>query len=158
MGTMIGGRLSDALLLRSRRLRGGAALLEDRLTANIWPCGFLFIPLGVLMFGWFAEYSISLWGCIVGFGIQCFGMSQVFSAGSAYLVDATPGRGASITAGSNLLRMCIACLLSAIANPIVTAVGPGWVCTLFAALSVFAMGLMILLKTHGPQIRQFSGY
>jgi hypothetical protein len=54
--------------------------------------------------------------------------------------------------------MKIAFLLSAIANLIVTAVGSGWMCTLFAALSVFAMGLMILLKTHGPQIRQFSEY
>lgn len=158
MGTMVGGRLSDALLLRSRRLRGGASLLEDRLTANIWPCGFLFIPLGVLMFGWFAEYSISVWGCIVGFGIQCFGMSQVFSAGSAYLVDATPGRGASITAGANFCRMFVACILSLVANPMVQTLGPGYVGVLFAALMYVAMLLALVLKFKGEALRKYSGF
>jgi hypothetical protein len=54
--------------------------------------------------------------------------------------------------------MCLAYLLSAIANPMATAAGPGWVCIFFAALGVFAMCLMMLLKTHGPPIRQFSGF
>jgi hypothetical protein len=158
MGTMIGGKLSDALLMRSRRLRGGAALLEDRLTANLWPAGFFFVPLGVLLFGWMGEYSISLWGCIVGFGIQCFGMSQVFSAGSAYLVDATPGRGASITAGANFLRMLMACILTLVANPMLNALGPGYVGVLFAALMVFAMGGVILVKFKGEALRKISGF
>jgi MFS family permease len=158
MGTLIGGKLSDALLIRSRRLRGGAAVLEDRLTANLWPAGFFFVPLGVLMFGWMGEYGVSLWGCIVGFGIQCFGMSQVFSAGSAYLVDATPGRGASITAGANFLRMLLACILSLVATPMLNALGPGYVGVLFAALMVLAMCLAVLLKLKGEAIRKISGF
>ncbi|GAB5587001.1 hypothetical protein Unana1_01901 [Umbelopsis nana] len=157
-GTLIGGKLSDALLLRSRRLRGGDHLLEDRLTANIWPCGFIFIPLGVLLFGWFAEYGISLWGCIVGFGIQCFGMSQVFSAGSAYLVDASPGRGASITAGANFCRMLVACILSLVANPMVQNLGPGYVGVLFAALMWVAMLLILIVKFKGEALRKYSGF
>lgn len=158
MGTLIGGKLSDYLLLRSRRLRGGAHLLEDRLTANLWPAGFIFVPLGVLLFGWMAEYSISLWGCIVGFGIQCFGMSQVFSAGSAYLVDATPGRGASVTAGANFLRMLVACILSLVANPMVESLGPGYVGVLFAALMWLAMCLGLILKFKGEALRKYSGF
>ncbi|KAG2177313.1 hypothetical protein INT43_007970 [Umbelopsis isabellina] len=158
MGTLIGGRLSDYLLLRSRRLRGGAHLLEDRLTANLWPAGFIFVPLGVLLFGWMAEYGISLWGCIVGFGIQCFGMSQVFSAGSAYLVDATPGRGASVTAGANFLRMLVACILSLVANPMVEKLGPGYVGVLFAALMWLAMSLGLILKFKGEALRKYSGF
>ncbi|KAG2184231.1 hypothetical protein INT44_009246 [Umbelopsis vinacea] len=158
LGTLIGGKLSDALLIRSRRLRGGAALLEDRLTANLWPAGFLFVPAGVLMFGWIGEYGVSVWGCIVGFGIQCFGMSQVFSAGSAYLVDATPGRGASITAGANFLRMLLACVLSLVATPMLNTLGPGYVGVLFAALMVLAMCLAVLLKLKGEAIRKISGF
>ncbi|RCH83713.1 hypothetical protein CU098_007768, partial [Rhizopus stolonifer] len=37
LGSILGGMLSDRLLLRSRRLRGGASVVEDRLTANLWP-------------------------------------------------------------------------------------------------------------------------
>lgn len=61
-GAFVGGRLSDRLLLRSRRLRGGKAKAEDRLTINMWFAGVICNPLGLLIFGWVVEYKLSFWG------------------------------------------------------------------------------------------------
>lgn len=158
-GALVGGRLSDRLLLRSRRLRGGGkAKAEDRLTANIWIAGFIFNPLGLLIFGWVVQYKLSYWGAIVGFGVQCFGNVQVMTTVTAYLVDSMPGRGAAATAAANFVRFGSACVLTLISTPMVGKLGAGWTATLFACLSCVGMFILILLKIKGEDIRKFSGY
>lgn len=39
------------------------------------------------------------------FGVQCFAMVQIFNPVMSYLVDAVTGRGASVTAAANFVRM-----------------------------------------------------
>lgn len=150
--------LSDRLLLRSRRLRGGRAVVEDRLTANLWPACFFFIPFGILLFGWSIEKGLTVWAPIVAFGIQTFGMNQAMTATSAYLVDAMPGEGASATAAANLVRMILACALTLAANPMVAAIGPGYTCVFLAALSVVACAFLVVLKLKGERLRAWSGF
>ncbi|CAO0795331.1 unnamed protein product [Mucor circinelloides] len=157
-GAFVGGRLSDRLLLRSRRLRGGTSKAEDRLTANIWVAGFIFSPLGNLIFGWAVERKLSLWGAIVGFGVQCFGNVQVMTTVTAYIVDCMPGRGASATAAANFIRFGFACILSLIATPMIANLGSGWTSTLFACLSWVGMLIALILKIWGESIRGWSGY
>lgn len=36
LGSLVSGRLSDYLLLRSKNQRGGVSKAEDRLTLNAW--------------------------------------------------------------------------------------------------------------------------
>ncbi|KAI8641512.1 major facilitator superfamily domain-containing protein [Parasitella parasitica] len=156
-GSLLGGMTSDKLLLRSRRLRGGRAVCEDRLTANLW-FAFFFIILGVLLFGWGIEGNLSFWCGIIAFGIQTFGMNQVMTATSAYIVDANPGAGASATASANLVRMVMACVLTLIANPLVASIGPGYTCVFLAGLSVLGLCLLIILKLWGENMRIRAGF
>lgn len=150
--------LSDRLLLRSRKLRGGRAVVEDRLTANLWPCCFIFIPFGILLFGWSIEYHLTVWAPIVAFGIQTFGMNQIMTSTSAYLVDAMPSQGASATAAANLVRMVLACALTLAANPMVASIGAGYTCVFLAALSAIACVLLVILKWKGEKLRAWSGF
>ncbi|GAN10838.1 MFS general substrate transporter [Mucor ambiguus] len=142
LGSILGGALSDRLLLRSRRLRGGQAVCEDRLTANVWPAC-LFIPFGLLLFGWSIEGGLTFWAPIVAFGIQSFGMNQIMTATSAYIVDATPGSGASATASANL---------------VLATIGAGWTCVFLTGLSVVLFILLIILKIYGQRLRSWSGF
>jgi len=158
IGAFVGGRISDFFLNRSKDKRGGNAVPEDRLVPSLWPSGFILMPLSILMFGWPIALGWSIWWSIIFFGVLCFAMVQCFSCCAAYLVDTVVGRGASVMSASNLVRMILSCVLSAIANPMMAAVGPGYVCLLFAALNFFWMFLLVLLKTHGRQIRKWSGY
>ncbi|KAI8069464.1 major facilitator superfamily domain-containing protein [Gongronella butleri] len=158
IGSYVSGKISDRLLKRARERRGGAALAEDRITLNAWPGGFILIPIGLLLFGWPIQYLLTVWISIIGFAIVCFGMSQVYSAGSAYLVDCIPGRGASVTAACNLFRMTMACILSLIGQPVVAAIGTGFFMTILAVLNIFGMVLFVLVKWKGQLMRQWAGY
>ncbi|KAI7859172.1 major facilitator superfamily domain-containing protein [Circinella umbellata] len=157
-GAVLNGKLSDRLLLRAREKRGGRHKVEDRLAVNLWPCCFFFMPFGLLLFGWGIESGMSFWTGIVGFGIQCFGMNQVMTATSAYLLDAVPGQGASATAAGNLVRMVMACVLTLVANPMVEAVGPGYLSVFLAALSWLSGGLLIINKVYGQRMRRYFGF
>ena len=69
---MITNLLSDRLLLRARAKRGGRHKIEDRLTVNLWPCGLILMPFGVLLFGWGIGSGMTYWTGIIGFGIQVY--------------------------------------------------------------------------------------
>lgn len=157
-GAVVNGFLSDRLLLRARAKRGGRHKVEDRLGLNLWPAGLIFMPFGLLLFGWGIESGLTYWTAIVGFGIQNFGMNQIMTSTSAYLVDAVPGEGASATAAANLVRMVIACVLTLVANPMVQALGPGWTTVLLAALAWFSMFVLLMLKIFGARLRKHSGF
>ncbi|KAI9251829.1 major facilitator superfamily domain-containing protein [Phascolomyces articulosus] len=158
LGSIVSGWLSDHLLKQARQKRGGAAMTEDRLTMNAWPGGYILVPLGVLIFGWSVYTYLTVWASIIGFSIVCFGMSQVYTAGSAYLVDAIPGRGASVTGASNLMRMSMACILSLIAQPTVDAIGPGYLSVVLAGVNIFGISLFLLVKFKGQSMREHAGY
>ncbi|KAI8330602.1 major facilitator superfamily domain-containing protein [Chlamydoabsidia padenii] len=157
IGSIVGGQLSDRLLIRARKQRG-RAMVEDRLTLNIWPAILIFMPFGLLLLGWMVEFNRSVWAGIIGFGCVTFGMTQVMASTSAYLVDATPGIGASVTAAANLVRMVIACALTLAANPMVAAIGSGYTTVLLAALAWIAAILLLILKVYGERLRHASGF
>ncbi|KAI7902729.1 major facilitator superfamily domain-containing protein [Cokeromyces recurvatus] len=158
IGSIVNSMLSDRLLLRARRLRGGQKKCEDRLSENLWPAGLICIPLGILLFGWCVSRNLSVWGAIIGFGIQTFGMNQIMTATSAYLVDAMPSNGASATAAANFVRMLMACVLTLVVNPLVGAIGPGYTCVLLAALAYVGNICLVILKWKGEALRRWSGF
>ncbi|KAL0146377.1 major facilitator superfamily domain-containing protein [Mucor lusitanicus] len=158
LGSIVSGRLSDYLLIRSSKQRGGISKAEDRLTLNAWPGGFILIPLGVLLFGWSIMAGFSVWPAIIGFSILCFGMSQVYTAGSAYLVDSIPGKGASVTAACNFFRMTMAAILSFVSPIMGSALSIGYVCILLASLNILGMSLLVFIKLKGIHMRRQAGF
>ena len=157
-GAVVNTLLSDRLLMRARAKRGGRAKVEDRLTVTLWPCGFILMPFGLLLFGWGVETRMSYWTGIIGFGIHNFGMNQMMTGLSAYLVDSAPGVGASLTAAANLVRMVMACVLTLAANPMVAKVGAGYTCVFLVALVYASMIALVALKVFGARLRRRSGF
>ncbi|KAF9290321.1 hypothetical protein BGZ74_000537 [Mortierella antarctica] len=153
VGAVIGGRLSDISLMKAKAKNGGELVLEDRLSLNMWIAGFFTVPLGSLLFGWGAEKHLHIAAAIAGFGIYNFGMSQVLSAGAAYLVNAIPGQGSSATAAANFLRMILACVISLLAQIIVDHIGHGYYGVFLAAVNIICMGLFYLVKINGAKMR-----
>ncbi|KAF9428514.1 hypothetical protein BGZ94_002095 [Podila epigama] len=153
VGAVIGGRLSDMSLMRAKAKNGGELVLEDRLSLNMWIAGFFTVPLGSLVFGWGAEKHLHIAAAIAGFGIYNFGMSQVLSAGAAYIVNAIPGQGSSATAAVNFLRMVLACVISLTAQMIVDKIGYGFYGVFLAALNIICMALFYIVKVKGASLR-----
>ncbi|KAF9945200.1 hypothetical protein BGZ70_003981 [Mortierella alpina] len=153
IGALIGGKLSDISLMRGKQRNGGEALLEDRLSPSMWFAGLIIVPFGALLFAWGAEKHMSIVAPIAGFTIYNFGMAQVMSAGSAYVVNAIPGQGSSATAAANFLRMVFACIFSLTAQIIVDAVGYGAYGVIMAVINVICTALFYLVKVKGAKMR-----
>ncbi|KAG0223735.1 hypothetical protein BGW41_005383 [Actinomortierella wolfii] len=153
VGAVLGGKLSDMALARGKNKRGGELVLEDRLSPNIWLAAFILVPFGSLLYGWSAEKNMSIAAPIAGFGIYNFGMSQVLSAGSAYLVNAIPGQGSTATAAANFLRMVMACVFSLVVKAVVDKTGYGWYGVILAGLNIVCMALFALVKFKGAAWR-----
>ncbi|KAI9279663.1 major facilitator superfamily domain-containing protein [Sporodiniella umbellata] len=154
MGAIVSGNTSDRLMLLSRKKRGGKIVTEDRLTLTVWPGIALFLPFGLLLFGWTIVYNKSVWAPIVGFGCLNFGMNLVMASTSAYLVDSFPGKGASVTAASSFVRMTLACVLTLASNPMVIAIGAGWTTLFLSVLCIVGTLLLLLLKVKGHAMRE----
>ncbi|KAI8148394.1 major facilitator superfamily domain-containing protein [Fennellomyces sp. T-0311] len=157
LAAVLNSKISDRLLLRARAKRGGRHKVEDRLTINLWPAILVFLPLGLLLFGWSVEKRMSYWVGIVSFGILAFGMNQVMTSTSAYLLDAAPGQGASATAAGNLVRMVMACALTLGSTPMMEKVGPGYLTVFLAALCWLGAGFLFINKVYGHPIRRHFG-
>ncbi|KAI9261098.1 major facilitator superfamily domain-containing protein [Sporodiniella umbellata] len=158
LGSFLSGRLSDYFLARSMNKRNGITKAEDRITLNAWPGGFVFVPLGCLLFGWSIMANFSVWVAIVGFSILCFGMSQVFTILSAYVVDAVPGKGASVTAACVFFRMSIAAILSFISPIIGARLSVGYLTVLLGGFNVLGMSLLVYTKFKGIHTRRRAGF
>ncbi|KAI9495757.1 major facilitator superfamily domain-containing protein [Zychaea mexicana] len=98
------------------------------------------------------------WIPIVAFGIQTFGMNQVMTGVSAYLLDAVPGRGASAVAAGNVIYNVFACLFAVAGTPMVDSIGPGYLSVFVAGLSWLAACGLIILKIYGQRMRRRSGF
>ncbi|KAI9270781.1 major facilitator superfamily domain-containing protein [Phascolomyces articulosus] len=178
LGAVTNGYLSDKLLLHARKKREGVHNIEDRITLNLWPCCLLLMPLGLLLFGWSVEYNMPYWVGILGFGIQTFATSQMYSASTAYLIDTLPGQGASVSAAGNFVYMTFACSLeyytqhtyiciriqkkdintlyssALVSIPILENVGSGYLSVIIACLGWIAAGMLLINKVYGQHIRQ----
>lgn len=82
----------------------------------------------------------------------------VYTAGSAYLVDSIPGKGASVTAACNFFRMTMAAILSFVSPIMGSALSIGYVCILLASLNILGMSLLVFIKLKGIHMRRQAGF
>ena len=84
IGSLSGGRISDAVVKRWIVRRGGARLPEDRLRATL-PMIFGILPLGTLLYGWSVDHKIGGLGLPISAAfIQGFGLMASFSGLNTY--------------------------------------------------------------------------
>ncbi|KAL1916185.1 uncharacterized protein VTP21DRAFT_5802 [Calcarisporiella thermophila] len=151
IGSTVSGRLADFAHQRSAKPQP-----EDRIWWHTWIGGAVIAPFGTLLFGWSVYAQMHLAVPIVAFTIANFGLAQVFSTASTYLVDIAKGKGSSITSASNMLRMVMAAILSVISDPIVSSINEGYFSLILCLLNYIGIGLLLYVKTRGEKIRQIK--
>ncbi|ORX80186.1 MFS general substrate transporter [Basidiobolus meristosporus CBS 931.73] len=157
LGSCVGGVLSDYFMRQASKRRGGTNIPEDRLAPHMWLSGYLIVPGGALIFGWTVYYGVYIVAPIIGFGILCFGLMQISTSATTYLVDAVPGRGASASAAANFVRMTIAAILSITAEPLIQRIGVRYLSVLLAVLNLAIITAMLWVKFKGEKLRKKSG-
>ncbi|KAH7306076.1 caffeine resistance protein [Rhexocercosporidium sp. MPI-PUGE-AT-0058] len=151
-GSQVAGPLMDLLYRRRKARRGGDPEPETRLPLMI--LGVIFVPLGLIMYGWTAEYRVH-WVVVdvaiilVMFGGQAGGMPL-----SAYVIDAYPGHTSSAMAAQQFVRSLTAFLFPLFAPKMYTSMGYGWGNTMLGlvALPLWVLPPLFLWK-YGKGLR-----
>ncbi|KAF9265953.1 MFS general substrate transporter [Marasmius fiardii PR-910] len=157
VGAPFAGWLSDQVLKKMLRKRGGVWCPEDRLRPTIMGAA-VFVPLSVLGVGLITHYVSGPVGLILNmicFFFNGFGVDMVLSPCSAYIVDIMHSRSAESVAANNGLRSLLMAIgVSAIA-PSINHVGILWTNIISALIAWAGFGLLWTVIQYGERMRNW---
>lgn len=120
--------------------------------------GSIFVPIGLLFFGW-TNFSRIHWVIpIVGSGVFHFGTMLIFSGLFLYLVDGYRLYAASAMAANTFVRCLLAAVFPLFGVPLFTKFGYHWAPTLLAIISTIMLPIPFVFFFFGQQIRRRNRY
>ncbi|EOA85518.1 uncharacterized protein SETTUDRAFT_155053 [Exserohilum turcica Et28A] len=161
VASQTGGRWIDYLMARGaqRASRYDAEgkliyLPEDRMQENMWIAASLY-PGAMIWYGWVTEYGVHwIVSCIANFFFG-IGAMLVFGAVTTMLTEFTPKRASAGVALNNCVRQVLATIATVVVQPLINAIGTGWMCTMIALFCwVTGNAAIYMLKRNGPQWRE----
>lgn len=162
LSSVLGGRWNDSIMRRVAIKRQSTTnngtdqrdipldyRPEDRMGINAWVAGFMF-PAALLVYGWVIQNGI-IWPvpmlATFAFGV---GSMLVFSVSTTMLTEFVPSRSASAVAVNNFFRNICSCVGGAIAEPLMVAIGDGWLFTVLAVLGFLSCSVVWIMQKFGP--------
>lgn len=118
--------------------------------------GGFFLPIGLLVYGWSADYQTHYMVPLVGTGVIGFGLLMTFMPASTYLVDVFTIHAASAMAASTVLRSLMAALVPLSSQKMYAVMGLGWGNTFLAFISLALVPIPFLFIRYGEKIRSRS--
>ncbi|KAK4104301.1 MFS general substrate transporter [Parathielavia hyrcaniae] len=161
LASLVGGRWIDHIMAREAKRAGRldplgrlVYLPEDRMRENMWLAAAMY-PGALVWFGWTAGAGVHFLVPSVAnfwFGV---GSMLVFGVTTTVLTELMPRRSSSGVAVNNFVRNIFSCVGSVIAQPLIEAVGVGWLCTMVGLFAlVTGMAAVWALQRYGPAWRE----
>lgn len=160
VASMLGGRWIDRIMAREARRAARydadgrlVYLPEDRMRENMWLAGTLY-PGALIWYGWTAEKGVH-W-VVPSIANFAFGVGSmlVFGAVTTMLTEFMPQRSSSGVAINNFVRNIFSCVGGVVAQPLISTMGNGWLCTMIGLFAWVTGNLAIwALRRKGPQWR-----
>ncbi|KAJ3566595.1 hypothetical protein NP233_g6898 [Leucocoprinus birnbaumii] len=157
IGAPISGRLSDSIVIRRRKARGGVWYPEDRLRATLIGAAFL-VPLSMVFTGIFNEYVEGPVGLALVFFclfINGFGLELVLGPSAAYIVDVLHSRSSEGIAANNGTRSVFLAVAVAGIMPMVEKYGVLVTNVAAALLAWIGFGFLWLTIQYGEPMRKY---
>jgi len=107
-----------------------------------------------LAFGWTMENHVHVSVPIICTFFMGWASTSTISTISTFMVDNFPKKGASATAAVNFVRCLMGAGGTASVLPTVNKIGVGWTFTLWSAIMLAALGLIVLQMAKGRKWRQ----
>lgn len=151
IASLFGGRWVDSIMAREAKKAGRyddkgqlIYLPEDRLRENAWIAASMY-PLSLIWFGWCADFGEFWLVCMVPnffFGVASM---LVFGAVTTMLTEFMPNRSSSGVALNNFVRNIFSCIGVVVTQPLLQAMGVGWLCTMVALFALISGNLCIFM-------------
>lgn len=158
--SLIGGRWTDKIMAREakraeRRDEKGKLMYrpEDRMRENAWIAAFLY-PAALIWYGWTAERGVFWLVPLIANFFFGLGSMLIFSMATTMLTEFMPKKASNGVALNNFVRNIFSCVGAIIAQPLIDAIGNGW---LFTGLGIIAMAsgaVVWAMRRFGPRWRE----
>lgn len=142
LASIYGGRWIDSIMLREARKAGryddhGRLIIRplDRMKENAWIAAVLW-PAALIVYGWTAERGIHWIVPMISNFFFGVGSMLTFALVNTMLTEFMPRRAASGIALNNFVRNMCSFVGAVVAEPILTAIGNGWLMTILGLWSV----------------------
>lgn len=160
LSSLLGGRWVDSIMHREARKAGrydekGRLKFrpEDRMKENAWIAAFLF-PAALIAYGWCADFTVHVAGPMVANFFFGVGSMLIFAMITTMLTEFMPRKASHGIALNNFVRNIFSCVGGAVAEPIINAIGNGWLFTIIGIVSVVGGVLTIwAMKRFGDHWR-----
>lgn len=143
IGSVVGGKLSDAKLRQYQLTHDGEIRPAERIK-TVW-YGVGFVPAGLIIYGWLVEKQVFWFAPLIGAFLFGLGLMLVTSTVMPFLVDIKPGAGASVVADLNLVRNILAAIGTVVSPIAATNIGFGWWMTILAILCSLSISFMVIV-------------
>ncbi len=161
LASTFGGRWIDYIMAREARRAerydqdGKLVYLpEDRVRENMWLAAMLY-PGAMVWFGWTAGKGVHFMVPSVANFFFGLGSMLVFGVTTTMLTEFMPRRSSSGVAVNNFVRNIFSCVGSVVAQPLIDAMGVGWLCTMVGLFAlVTGTGAIWALRRYGAQWRE----
>jgi multidrug resistance protein len=160
LASLFGGKWNDNIMAREARRANrydaqGKLVYrpEDRMRENAWIAAFLW-PAALLWYGWTADKHV-FWAVPLAanffYGV---GSMIIFAMATTMLTEFMPRRASNGVALNNFVRNTCACIGGVVAQPLITAVGNGWLFTALGVLGAASSVVIWAMRRFGPRWRR----
>lgn len=148
-GCILFGMVSDRIVVK---LADGREMKPEYRLPFVIPAT-LFIPTGLLWYGWSAEKHAQYMVPIIGTSFIGLGNMASQMPVQTYLIDAYPEHASSATAACTVLRSLVGTFLPIAGPPMYSALGYGWGNTTLALIAFLLAPISWVFYRYGETIR-----
>ena len=160
LASIFGGRWTDFIMAReakrARRYDAARNLVyrpEDRMRENAWIAAIVY-PTALVWYGWTAEKGVHWAVPLVANFFFGLGSMLVFAMATTMLTEFMPKRASSGVAANNFVRNIFSCLGAVTAEPLLSAIGNGWLFTGLGVISLASSIVIWAMRKYGPKWRE----
>ena len=160
LASIFGGRWTDFIMAREARRAGRfdehgnlQYIPEDRMRENAWVAAFMY-PAALIWYGWSIEKGAHwIVPLIAGFFFGV-GSMLVFAMATTMLTEFMPKRASHGVAVNNFMRNTFSFVGSIVAEPLIRAIGNGWLFTGVGVIAGASSIVIWMMKKYGPRWRE----
>lgn len=159
IASLLGGPWVDHIMAREARRAGrydarGHLIFrpEDRMGENVWVAAFC-MPAALIWYGWTAEKGVYFLAPMAANFVFGAGSMLLFGAATTMLTEMMPGRASNGVALNNFVRNILAFAGTFLAEPLINAIGNGWLFTIIGGIAALAAVIIPIMRWKGEQWR-----
>ena len=116
--------------------------------------GAFMMPVSLLWYGWTANYGVYWFAPILAnFFFGC-GSMLIFAAATTMLTEFMPKKASNGVALNNFVRNIFAFIGTFLAEPLINAIGNGWLFTILAIICILSIPVILIMKRNSTKWRE----